>query len=478
MTASTTRRATISIVQPRGYVHSLVLLDPALYLQEQLRRRGVRVQVVKNRLTAGEVNFVFGAHLGFDRRWCEQFDCVFVNLEQLGPSGAALSNRYLQLLRENRVVDYDPAHREHLGPAHAAAPLLSFGYAPYLAPADPVPIEERPLDLLFFGSFNERRKTVLERLQRAGANVFTAPFGVYGADRDDLVRQAKAVVNVGHYGSGRFEQVRASVVLSCGTPLVSEVRPPGDDVGVYTSTVHWFDPEAPEAFLEFFRSPEFAARSHAMLEEFARTPAPAAGVYDELASWAKVSPVPTMPVPSLREAAARDGSPVRVVLDAPEGYRPGWVNVSTRPERRPDWLLPAFSDRGELTVATERWGPVGVVGGEADVVELGEVDPHPVRLDAVLRWALHLLAENGAVSLVWPGGAPVEVLESALQELWLHEDPRHLLALMHASAVPATPGTPAGSPPAARVVLRKTPCSPTQRSLGMAAGQTFGRYAE
>jgi hypothetical protein len=56
----------LCIVQPGGYVHSLGFLDQARYFRHQFRRMGAQVSLAKNRLCHDAVNFIFGAHLGFE----------------------------------------------------------------------------------------------------------------------------------------------------------------------------------------------------------------------------------------------------------------------------------------------------------------------------------------------------------------------------------------------------------------------------
>lgn len=85
----------LCIVQPLGYVHSLGLIDPARYLRYQFRRFGADVSIAKNRLRHGAVNFVFGAHLGFEPALRQRHACVFVNLEQLGDGGAQIGRAHV-----------------------------------------------------------------------------------------------------------------------------------------------------------------------------------------------------------------------------------------------------------------------------------------------------------------------------------------------------------------------------------------------
>ena len=95
----------LCIMQPVGYVHSLGFLDQARYFRHQFRRMGAQVTLAKNRLRHDAVNFVFGAHLGFDASLRERYSCIFVNLEQLGEGGAELSPGYQELLEGSVVVD-------------------------------------------------------------------------------------------------------------------------------------------------------------------------------------------------------------------------------------------------------------------------------------------------------------------------------------------------------------------------------------
>ena len=95
-------------------------------------------------------------------------------------------------------------------------------FAPYLQGDHAVPLEERPIDLLFFGSINPRRRALLDRIEALGLQVAMFDSPLYGPERDAFIAQAKAVVNMHFYPSSRFEQVRVSHCLSLGTPVISE----------------------------------------------------------------------------------------------------------------------------------------------------------------------------------------------------------------------------------------------------------------
>jgi hypothetical protein len=242
------RRVHVVVIQPAGYVHSLGLLDPALYLRHQLGRLGIEVSLGKNRLREDAVNVVLGAHLGFAPRLRERHACVFLNLEQIGSGGAALPPGYVELLKTSPTADCDPENVSGYASDPGLVPVLPFLHAPYLCAQEPAPLWDRPIDLLFFGSLNERRARLIERVRACGRNVHVLAAPLYGPERDHLVRQARAVLNCHFYEAARFESIRAHVCLSLGTPLVSEPAGSGGVLPPFQEAVEWFDDSNLEAF--------------------------------------------------------------------------------------------------------------------------------------------------------------------------------------------------------------------------------------
>ena len=257
----------LAIIQPAGYVHSLGFLDQARYFRHQFRRLGVTVTMSKNRLREDAVNFVFGAHLGFPADWARRNPCVFVNLEQLGQGGASVSPDYLALLRHSAVVDYDPANVGAYAADPADVPIVPFGYAAYLDKPT-LPLEERPIDLLFFGSMNARRKAFIERVEAAGFQVASFDHPIYGPERDAFIRQSRAVLNCHFYESARFEQARAFHCLSLGTPVISERTPATAPPAAFEDAVLWLPQDVEGWFRENFARPAFYEAAQASLAAF------------------------------------------------------------------------------------------------------------------------------------------------------------------------------------------------------------------
>ena len=405
----------IAIMQPAGYVHSLAFVDHARYFRHQFRRFGAQVSISKNRLREDAVNFVFGAHLGFPADWTERHACVFVNLEQLGDGGAAVDPAYLALLRQSAVVDYDAdnvaAYAENVGDV----PLVPFLHAPYLQTQEPLPLAERPIDLLFFGSINQRRKAFLERVEACGATVAVFDHPLYANERDEYIRQAKAVVNCHFYEASRFEQARVFQCLSLGTPVISERTSRTSAPAAYEESVFWLDEhQSLETFFrQRFNTPAFFEEAQARLAAFRRhDPQEAYG--DLLAFAAGYHQVWRQARP------ATPWQPTQINLGSGKDYKPGWLNVDILARAEPDLVL----DLGQpvelpLQVAGCRGGEIQLQAGSLDRVYANNVLEHVPDLPRLMTNVLALLKDGGEFEIE----VPYEKSPTAWQ------DPTHLRAL-------------------------------------------------
>lgn len=258
-----------------GYRHSAALLEPARYVAYKLRESGHQVSVHVNRFADTALNVVFGAHEFYEPEWFSKGDIAIFNLEQLARSSRdshRLDPSYLDLLKKYPVIDYDLAnvrlYRDH-GSALSSlsAPIFEFGYAPYLDFRRTASIKDRPIDILFFGSLNEKRIKILQRIEDCGVRIqyITPDAPLYGDELNHLIRNSKAVLNIPFYNNRVFEQVRVAHALSCGTPVIStrSDRIPAK----YIASVTWFD-EGYEAefFFKQFETTEWYAAAEFQLQ--------------------------------------------------------------------------------------------------------------------------------------------------------------------------------------------------------------------
>ena len=249
----------ICLISPAGYVHADALLDPAQYFAWQFRRLGADVTLARNFIRHDAVNFIFGAHLGFPVHHLRGYCYVIVNLEQVKNARDLLGKQYLDLLKHSIVVDYDAGNLSEYATQADDVPLISFGNAGWLHEGQrPLKIQQRPLDLLFIGSINDRRRKLINRIGATGRTVSLLERPVYGSARNSVIQQAKSVVNLHFHENARFEQVRAFLALSLETPVLSERNSFTEVSPAFDTCVTWFQNDQLEPlFSEDFGTPLF-----------------------------------------------------------------------------------------------------------------------------------------------------------------------------------------------------------------------------
>ena len=404
----------LCIVQPAGYVHSLGFLDQARYFRHQFRRMGAAVSLAKNRLRHDAVNFVFGAHLGFDAALRQRYSCIFVNLEQLGRGGAAVPPAYLRLLAGSAVVEYDADNIAAYTTHADDVPTFPLLCAPYLRPVGALPLEERPIDLLFIGSLNERRKALIQRIEATGRTValFDAP--TYGPERDQVILQAKAVLNAHFYESSRFEQARVSHCLSLHTPVISERTPQTRPHEAFEDNVFWFDAASLDDFFKHrFATPAFYAEARAAIERFEQ--------FDPIDAYADILAFAAgygRTHQEQRSVAA--WQPTHINLGSGKDYKPGWLNIDVIDRAQPDLVLDlgqpvAWPVHGHTPYA----GELRLAEGTVETIYANNVLEHVPDLPQLMGNCLALLKTGGSFVIE----VPYEHAPTAWQ------DPTHLRAL-------------------------------------------------
>ena len=372
-----------------------------------VKRLGASVSLSKNRLRSDAVNFIFGAHLGFDAGLCRRQTCVFVNLEQLGEGGAQVSVDYLKLLASSAVVDYDAGNLASYAKVPEDVPLVPFLYAPYLANIEVLPLEERPIDLLFFGSMNPRRRAWLDRIEVLGytVSVFDAP--LYGPERDSLITQAKVVLNAHFYETSRFEQARVSHCLSLGTPVISERTAMTRPHPAFEDSVLWLQGDELEQFFSQDCGTQiFYDTMREAVERF-RSADPIEA-YAELLSFASGF--------SGAHRERRDNTawcPGHINLAAGNDYRAGWLNIDTLARSEPDLRLDLAQPLTlPMSAVSALCGPVELAEGGASFMRANSLPMQVSDLGMFMSNCLRLLAVSGEMHIEVPyANSPAAWLE-------------------------------------------------------------------
>lgn len=404
----------ICIQQPPGYVHSLGLLDQARYYRYQFRRLGAQVTISKNRLRHDAVNFIFGAHLGFDPAQRERFACVIVNLEQLGTGGARLSPDYLQLLATSAVADYDVRNVAAYAAKAEDVTVVPLLYAPYLAPADSIPLEERPIDLLFIGSMNPRRRAWLDRIEACGVSVSTFDGPLYSDERDGYIMQAKAVLNTPFYESNRFEQARVAQCLSLGTPVISERNAQTLPHPGFENCVLWLEGDELEQFFSnSFGTSAFYEGARTALALFSQTDP--IDEYAELLAFAA-----GFGRGHHANRPQQPWRPQRINLGSGKDYKQGWLNLDVLARAEPDLVLDLAAPLAlPLAAVSPGAGPLLLTEDSIDLIHANNVLEHVSDLASLMGNCLRLLKTGGLFEIE----VPYEHAPAAWQ------DPTHVRAM-------------------------------------------------
>lgn len=98
------------------------------------------------------------------------------------------------------------------------AVLCPLGYHPSMTR---MPVVDKDIDVLFYGTRGGRRREILNALDESGLNVVQM-YGKFGAERDEVIARAKVVVNLHYYQNGVFEIFRCSHLFANRVCVVNE----------------------------------------------------------------------------------------------------------------------------------------------------------------------------------------------------------------------------------------------------------------
>lgn len=211
----------ICVIRPEGYAHHQAFDEIADLLAHAITELGHPCGITSNEWSAERTDIVIGCHLL--RSTADLPDsAILLNTEQLfSRQNADWTERVLGYARKHRLWDYNEKNIAALAARGIdGARLLRIGYQKELQRI--APAAEQDIDVLFYGSYNDRRSAVLKALRQRGLNVSTL-FGVYGAERDAHIARSKVVLNMHYYDQHIFEVVRVFYLMSNRKAVVAEV---------------------------------------------------------------------------------------------------------------------------------------------------------------------------------------------------------------------------------------------------------------
>jgi len=382
-------------IHPEGYRHGATFDEIVEMLQYGLAQLGCDVSSSLNNLTPQKRNIIIGAHLLNDTASrALPPDSIIFNFEQLHEGSLWTKEGYLAALANCEVWDYSQRNLDHIAAAtgNTRLHLVPVGYAPSLTRITSAPNQD--IDVLFYGSLNERRVTIINKLKLAGLKV-EAVFGVYGAERDALVARAKLVLNVHFYPSSIFEIVRVSYLLANSKAVVAECH---DQTEIYPDlreAVRAADYEGlVDACIELARNPTL--RKHYETTGFERMKArPIADILRPLAT--------DLATPATQPAKIPAEMPRRMNMGSGKDWRADWVNVDITERVKPDFVLDFTKPLPwGVPMATPRFGEVALAENYFDQIMANDVLEHIPDLVTAMTSCLKLLRLGGEMHVQVP----------------------------------------------------------------------------
>ena len=229
-----TRAVHICLITPQDNLRgSECFREVAEALRETARIKGYLSDIITNMLPSTGTNIVLGWHLLATNQFPS--NCIIYNLENLAEwdkyhsSNTTLIERLRIISGSCRIWDFSRQNVDQLLEV-AGVPVthVPIGYSPCLTRIKSLPPEEQDIDVLFYGSVNDRRKNIIQEMLKAGINV-TWVTDKYGKERDDLIARAKIILNLHFYEDSILEMPRIMFATANSKCMVSEINETNED---------------------------------------------------------------------------------------------------------------------------------------------------------------------------------------------------------------------------------------------------------
>lgn len=214
----------ITIVAPENYVHHQAFSELADLLKFSIIDSGHQCIISFNKINSNGTNIILGAHL-LSTSLIPKIpkNTIILNTEQIYIDDTKWNETVYRFVKEFPAIDYSERNIlkfNQLGYLHVN--LLKIGYQKELRRIQKSKIQD--VDVLFYGSINDRRRRILNELALRGLKVKHL-FGVYGEERDQWISRSKVVLNLHLYQSKIFEIVRVFYLMTNSAAVVTEVDP-------------------------------------------------------------------------------------------------------------------------------------------------------------------------------------------------------------------------------------------------------------
>ncbi|TDJ00300.1 MAG: hypothetical protein E2O76_05380 [Caldithrix sp.] len=190
--------------------HAQCFREVVMVLKFGLEDLGFEV-VCGNGLQKKCTNLILGYHFLKGKKLPPGYDCIIYQLEELDENGS-LPLAVIETLRSPGAIvwDFSEQNIDFLAERGIEAVCKPIGFHPKMLRIQHR--KEKDVDVLFYGSRNDRRLKILKELH--GKFKLKPLFGVYGDERDHWIERSKIVVSIYYYETKYFDDVRMSYLLN------------------------------------------------------------------------------------------------------------------------------------------------------------------------------------------------------------------------------------------------------------------------
>jgi len=402
----------IVLIRPQGYVHSDAFMEIAETLLYAFRKLCCIVTLEENKFSNNSTNIILGANL-LSERDVERIpvNSIIYNFEQLSKSSPWMTHTLYNLFKKFDLWDYSQRNIELLHKMGIKKNVyhVPIGYVEEMSRIELV--DNQDIDVLFYGSMNPRRETIIKGLRKAGLKVETL-FGVYGRARDEYIARAKVILNVHFYETNIFEVVRVSYLLANEKAVISEFADNTEiDQDLQDAVALAPYDKLVEKCVALVQSDKLR---HA-LERRGYAAMKSRNECDYLRPIIVQSPE-SKPTSTISVSAKY---PTKINIGSGKNFRTEFLNMDFSPYWKPD-IVADLSEPDLLgqTFTTKRFGDVTLVAGTFHEIIANDVLEHIPDLVTAMTNCLNLLKEGGDFKI----NVPYDLSYGAWQ------DPTHVRA--------------------------------------------------
>jgi len=398
----------ICLIQPTGYIHALALLEAVEYVKYKIEGNGYEAQITKNRLFPTGINIVFGAHINPENNLNFPKNTVIFNTEQLPENSAWTNGTYFEILKKNFIWDYSNINLNSV--PHLNKCLINFFYENNLKR---ITVDQpKKYDLAFYGSINDRRKTIIDTLSSKGLKIKKI-FGLYSKERDDSIKDCRAVLNLHFYESQIFQQIRAFYPLINEIPVISENFPRESAPEIYQDVL--FTPDD-EEFCEFVVN---VLKDSKSFESQARNKI---SIYENTKINNEFNVALNETVNFFQKNKLEENNEFifkKINLGSGKDYKRDFLNIDIRKEVFPDIIFDLSEEIALPTsIRSDQYGLIKLEKEQFDEILANDVLEHVPNLETLMGNCLKLLKVGGIFRI----NVPFDLSYGAWQ------DPTHIRA--------------------------------------------------